>query len=56
MEGVLQEGVHKLGYKMIYIDVYNVREINSKSEEQYVYPCYAYAETCSQFNNYDLTF
>ena len=56
IEGVLREGKDKKEYSMMYIDVKNIKEIDSSSEEQYVYPCYSYDETCSQLKKYDLSF
>ena len=56
IEGILKEGTDKEGYSMMYIDVKSIKEIDSSSEEQYVYPCYSYDETCSQLKKYDLSF
>ena len=56
IEGVLREGKDKEGYSMMYIDVKNIKEIDSSKEEQYVYPCYTYDDTCSQIKKYDLSF
>ena len=44
IEGILEKGTDKDGYDIMYIEVINVREISSKSEEQYVYPCYSYGD------------
>lgn len=39
----------------MYIKVINIKEISSKDEEQYVYPCYAYdSGSCEAISKYDL--
>ena len=55
IEGVLEQGVDKTESSILYINVINIKEINSKTETQYVYPCYAYGnKKCEEINKYDL--
>ena len=55
VEGVLRQGKDKEGYNIMYIEVINIKEIDSKKEEQYVYPCYSYDDgKCSELSKYDL--
>ena len=57
VEGVLDECKGKDNHDMMYIRVINIKEIDSKSEEQYVYPCYAYGDnTCSEITKYNLEY
>ena len=42
IEGILRKGKDTDGYDVMYIELVNAKEINSKKEEQYVYPCYSY--------------
>lgn len=57
LKGILEKGKDKDGYDIMYIDVKNVKEIDSKSEEQYVYPCYAYDDgVCEDMEKYDLEY
>ena len=57
IEGILEKGKDKEGYDMMYIRVINVKEISSKSEEQYVYPCYAYDDgSCESVSKYNLEY
>ena len=57
IEGVLKKGEDKEGYEILYIEVVNINEIDSKSEEQYVYPCYAYDDgLCEAISKYDLEY
>ena len=55
VEGVLEKGRDREGYDIAYINVVNAKEINSSSEDQYVYPCYTYDDgSCSSVLKYDL--
>lgn len=38
----------------MYIKVINIKEIDSKSEEQYVCLCYAYDDGICSYSNYNL--
>ena len=57
IEGILKKGVDKEGYDIMYIDVINIKELNSKGEDQYVYPCYSYdGGSCEALTKYDLEY
>ena len=57
IEGVLKKGHDKDGYDIMYIDVKNIEEIDSKSEEQYIYPCYYNGDgLCSDVTKYNLEY
>lgn len=57
IEGKLKIGKDSEGYDFMYIDVINIKEIDSKSEEEYVYPCYVYDNgACSEVNKYNLEY
>lgn len=57
VEGVLTQGKDKEGYSIIAINVINIKEIYSQSEEQYVYPCYAYSDNaCEKISEYNLEY
>ena len=57
IEGVIEEGIYNQTEKIQVIRVINIKEINGKKEEQYVYPCYSYEDTmCSELHKYDLEY
>lgn len=57
IEGVLKKGIDNDGYDILYIDVVNIHKIDSKNEEQYVYPCYAYDNgSCKDVTKYNLEY
>lgn len=57
VEGVLRKGKDKGNNDTMYIEVINIKEIDSKKEEQYVYPCYSYGDnSCSELIKYDLEY
>ncbi|MCR4580979.1 MAG: TIGR03943 family protein [Bacilli bacterium] len=57
IEGILEKGVDSEGYNIMYINVVNIKEVDAKSEEQYVYPCYAYDEgLCAATAKYNLEY
>lgn len=57
IEGVLEQGKDKDGNAILYINAINVKEIEEKNEEQYVYPCYAYDNgLCNDLNKYNLEY
>ena len=57
IEGVLVKDKDKLGYDILAIDVINIKEIDGNSEEQYVYPCYAYGDgSCKDMQKYNLEY
>lgn len=54
VEGVLKRIKLTDGSYVVGVEAVNVKEIDSKSEEQYVYPCYTYSDTCSEVSKYNL--
>lgn len=57
IEGVLEKGKDKENIVIMYIKVINIKEIDSKGEEQYVYPCYTYSEkACLDLAKYNLEY
>lgn len=57
VEGILEKGKDSEGYDIMYIKVINIKEISSKGEEQYVYPCYAYDDgSCEAMAKYNLEY
>lgn len=57
IEGKLKIGKDADGYDFMYIDVVNIKEIDSKDEEEYVYPCYVYDNgACNEVNKYNLEY
>lgn len=57
IEGVLEVGKVSDGYDVMYIKVINIKEISSKDEEQYIYPCYAYDDgLCTEMAKYQLEY
>ena len=56
-EGILDKGKDAEGYDIMYIEVVNIKQISSKSEEQYVYPCYSYGDgSCEDMIKYNLEY
>ena len=57
IEGVLEKGKDLEGYDIMYIKVINIKEVSSKGEEQYVYPCYVYDDgSCKEITKYNLEY
>ena len=57
IEGVLEKGKDVEDYDILYINVINMKEIDSKDEEQYVYPCYSYDNgSCMEVTKYNLEY
>ena len=57
VEGVLRKGKDKDNNDTMYIEVINIKEIDSNKEEQYVYPCYSYGDnSCSEMTKYNLEY
>ena len=57
IEGKLKIGKDIEEYDFMYIDVINIKEIDSKTEEEYVYPCYVYDNgACAEVNKYKLEY
>ncbi len=55
MVGVLTLGKDNYGSEILYLDIKNIKEIDSKTEELYVYPCYSYGDgTCQELIKYNL--
>jgi len=57
IEGVLEPAVDADGYQVMAIKIINLKELDSKKENQYVYPCYAYDDgLCSATKKYNLEY
>ena len=57
IEGVIEEYTGSDEYIVMTIDVKNIKEINEKAEEQYVYPCFNYSDgKCSEVAKYNLDY
>jgi len=57
IEGVLFSSVDGDGYETMAINPINIKEIDAKDEDQYVYPCYSYDEgLCKEVEKYDLSY
>ncbi|MBP3765860.1 MAG: DUF1980 domain-containing protein [Bacilli bacterium] len=54
VEGVLKKVRLKDGTYVVGVKVVNIKEIDSKSENQYVYPCYTYSDVCEEISKYNL--
>lgn len=55
IEGILKK--ENDNYVKTYIEAINIKEIDSKKEEQYVYPCYAYDNgLCTDISKYNLEY
>ena len=55
VEGVLTKTKDNAGYEVLVLTLAGVKEIDAKSEEQYVYSCYTYSDgTCSEVDKYNL--
>ena len=54
IEGYLEKSKYQ-GINIMTIKIINIKEINSDSEELYVYPCYSYGDgSCKEFTKYNL--
>ena len=54
IEGVLKKIIYR-NTNIMYIKIVNIKEIDSKNEEMYVYPCYSYDDgKCSEFLKYNI--
>ena len=57
IEGVLEQGIDKDGYSILYINLININEIDSSNEEQYIYPCYVYDDgLCKEVLKYNIEY
>ena len=57
IEGILRKGKDLEEYEFMYIDVYSIKEIDPKTEEEYVYPCYVYDNgACEEVGKYNLEY
>ena len=55
IEGVIEEAIDTEGMETTAIKIINIKEIDSKKEDQYVYPCYAYDNgSCKEISKYDI--
>ena len=57
IEGYLERLTDLAGFDILSIRIVNIKEIDSSSEEQYVYPCYSYDDgKCSEIRKYNIQF
>lgn len=57
VEGILKSSKDNAGIDILYIDVVNIKEIDGKKEEQYIYPCYYYDNgVCKEVLKYNLEY
>ena len=57
VEGYLERHSDLSGHDMFPITVVNIKEIDGKNEEEYVYPCYNYGDgSCSKMKQYNLKY
>lgn len=57
IEGVIEEAIDTEGMETTAIKIINIKEIDSKKEDQYVYPCYAYDNgSCKEISKYDISY
>ncbi len=55
VEGVLEKTKDNAGYDILVLKIINIKEIDGKNEEQYVYSCYTYGDgSCSEVDKYNL--
>jgi len=54
IEGVLIPAVDNDGYNSLAIKATKVTQIDSKDEEQYIYPCYNYDNACQELEKYGI--
>ena len=55
IEGVLEKGRDKENLEVMVIRVVSIKEIDSKDEEQYIYPCYVYDNgECKVLDKYNI--
>lgn len=53
IEGVLEKGKDVAGYPIVAVKVINIKELDKKNEESYIYSCYAYGDgKCSELDKY----
>ena len=57
IEGVFEKATTNVGESFLSIKIINIKEIDSSSEEQYVYACYTYGDgSCSAVKKYNLKY
>ena len=55
LEGILDVGKDTYGQDVVVIKLINIKEISSKNEEYYIYPCYSYGDgSCKEVTKYNL--
>ena len=56
IEGILEQDKDNTNTDILVVKIINIKEIDGKEEEQYVYPCYAYDNgSCKEIQKYNLT-
>ena len=57
VEGYLERAKDLSGHDIFPITIVNIKEIDGKDEEEYVYPCYQYGDgSCDRLKKYDLKY
>ena len=56
VEGYFERNKDLAGHDIFPITVVNIKEIDGKDEEEYVYPCYQYEGDCEKVKKYDLKY
>ncbi len=57
VEGYIERYKDLSGHDIFPITVVNIKEIDGKDEEEYIYPCYNYGDgSCSKMKKYDLKY
>lgn len=57
VEGYIERAKDLSGHDIFPITVVNIKEIDGKDEEEYVYPCYQYGDgSCEKLKKYDLKY
>lgn len=57
IKGILEKAKDSAGYSRIAIKINNIKEIDSKKEEEYVYPCYSYKDgKCEEMKKYNFEY
>lgn len=55
VEGVLEIAKDNAGYDILVLKIINIKEIDGKAENQYVYSCYTYGDgSCKEVDKYNL--
>lgn len=56
VEGYFERNKDLSGHDIFPITVVNIKEIDGKDEEEYVYPCYQYEDNCEKVKKYNIDY